>query len=215
MKLLRNTSEDTRIMTAPDKAAEPVIPEGASLLCAKNMKPFEGDFVILIQKNSDAAPMLRQFMVHENSSILLQAPNKTYDSYVTTLDEINGAGELYVVLKMERDFQASSRLILSPGAYVSGLRLASEGESSQMPRPSSALPQEPPPTVVKASAEPMAMSEVLTFEETQDVLKVRRTKLYELLRSGELEASKIGKLWRIDRNSIVRYMSERTFKKNE
>ncbi len=207
MKLLRNTSEDTRIMTAPDKAAEPVIPEGASLLCVKNMKPYDGDFVLLIPKNSDSSPMLRQFMVHENTSILLHAPNKAFDSYVTTLEEITGAGELYVVLKMERDFQAASRLILSPGAYISGLKI-NTGTEADVPRKPAAMPPEPTPV------QTAGMSELLTFEEAQDVLKVRRTKLYELLRSGQLEASKIGKLWRIDRNSIVRYMSECTYRKN-
>ena len=50
-------------------------------------------------------------------------------------------------------------------------------------------------------------NELLTFTEAQDALKIKRTKMYAMLRSGELQAIKVGKLWRIARSSIDSYLS--------
>ena len=52
----------------------------------------------------------------------------------------------------------------------------------------------------------------LTFSEASKLLKVKRTKMYAMLRSGELRASKIGKLWRIARPSIEKCLMENIYK---
>ena len=55
------------------------------------------------------------------------------------------------------------------------------------------------------------MEELLTFTEAGTVLKVKRTRLYAMLRSGELHAVKVGKLWRISRKSIEEYLSRSVY----
>lgn len=55
-------------------------------------------------------------------------------------------------------------------------------------------------------------SDWLTFSEASKLLKVKRTKMYAMLRSGELCASKIGKLWRIARPSIEKCLMENIYK---
>lgn len=56
-----------------------------------------------------------------------------------------------------------------------------------------------------------AECDLLTFSEAQKLLKVKRTKMYAMLRSGELRASKIGKLWRISRPSIESYLMKSVY----
>ena len=48
--------------------------------------------------------------------------------------------------------------------------------------------------------------DVLTPEEAMAVLQIGRNKIYELLRTGQLEAMKIGKLYRIPKESIHRFL---------
>lgn len=48
----------------------------------------------------------------------------------------------------------------------------------------------------------------LTFSETMNILKVKRTRMYELLQSGELKASKLGRLWRIERSSLNEFIKQ-------
>ena len=55
-------------------------------------------------------------------------------------------------------------------------------------------------------------SDWLTFSEASKLLKVKRTKMYAMLRSGTLRASKIGKLWRIARPSIEKCLMENIYK---
>ena len=97
------------------------------------------------------------------------------------------------MIRMEHDFPAASRVVIP------------EPEKAE-----SVLPQE------HVSASPLPVNsdpaELLTFDEAQALLKVRRTKMYALLRSGELRASKIGKLWRVERASIQQYLAAKTYK---
>lgn len=56
-------------------------------------------------------------------------------------------------------------------------------------------------TDASASAE-----DFLTFPEAMAILKVRRTRMYELLQSGTIKASKLGRLWRIERSSLNEFI---------
>jgi len=42
----------------------------------------------------------------------------------------------------------------------------------------------------------------LTFNEAMEALKVHRTRMYAMLRSGELKAVKLGRLWRIPKSAV-------------
>jgi len=44
--------------------------------------------------------------------------------------------------------------------------------------------------------------------EVAEVLSVGRTKVYELINSGQLDAAKVGRATRVTRSSIVRFLSE-------
>jgi excisionase family DNA binding protein len=59
-------------------------------------------------------------------------------------------------------------------------------------------------------AEVAAMNEVLTVEEVADLLKVHRTTVYRMLKSGELPAFKIGSDWRFNRVRIEEWLKSRT-----
>lgn len=58
-------------------------------------------------------------------------------------------------------------------------------------------------------------TDFLTFEEAQALLKLKRTRMYALLQSGKLEASKVGKLWRIRRSAIQRYFEAQSYEKDK
>ncbi len=49
---------------------------------------------------------------------------------------------------------------------------------------------------------------LLTFTEAAKLLKIGRTRMYAMLRSGELPAVKMGKLWRIRRSDLGSCLSE-------
>ena len=155
-------------VTAEDIGCDPRIPKGAQLLCSEKIKPQNGDYVLLKSFNKDA------------------------DSYVASAQALNAAG-IMVVIRMEHDFPAASRVVIPEPEKAEGV-----------------LPQE------HVSASPLPVNndpaELLTFDEAQALLKVRRTKMYALLRSGELRASKIGKLWRVERASIQQYLAAKTYK---
>ncbi len=182
-------SNSLRVFNAPDKAGEPVIPEGAKLTCS-GIAPKSGDYVVFLP-NDGSAPFLRLYIVQDDGSILLHAPNKSFDSYVSGSAELEAAGRLLPVIRMERAFPALERsgaMAIPPSSSVQTL----PGDSSASTASSS--------------------SGLLTFEEAQAALKVRRTKMYELLRNGELKASKVGKLWRVETSSIESYLKGNTFK---
>ena len=70
-----------------------------------------------------------------------------------------------------------------------------------------------PPSAGAFSAPPERgkEEELLTFPEAGAILKVKRTRLYAMLRTGELRAVKIGKLWRISRKSIEEYLARSVY----
>ena len=177
-------------VTVEDIGCDPRIPKGARLLCSETLKPQNGDYILV--RRADAPPLLRAYFVREDGSILLKSYNKDSDSYLTTEQGLASAGIL-VAVRLEYDFPASSRILLPDP----------EGTKAFSP------PESHPPAVLPSL--PSASPELLTFEEAQAMLKVRRTKMYALLRSGELRASKVGKLWRIERNSIQDYLAEKIY----
>jgi excisionase family DNA binding protein len=54
------------------------------------------------------------------------------------------------------------------------------------------------------------MDEVLTVEEVANLLKIHRTTVYRMLKSGELPAFKIGSDWRFNRVHIEEWLKSRT-----
>ena len=51
--------------------------------------------------------------------------------------------------------------------------------------------------------------EILTVEEVSELLYIGRNTTYDLLRSGELKGFRIGRVWKIPRNNIDRYIEEK------
>lgn len=175
-----------KTIIATDPALSPAIPPGARLLCAKT-EPKDCDYVAIIRQ-SGATELLRQFVIQQDGAILLKAINREAKSYLTKSEELPRAGELYVVIRIEYDTPAATRV----------------------PIPE---PEEKKEDYIPLVNTVQDDSELLTFEEAQELLKVRRTRMYALLQSGELEASKLGKLWRIRRSAINRYLSAKAYKK--
>lgn len=52
------------------------------------------------------------------------------------------------------------------------------------------------------------VDELLTFEETRKYLKIKRSLLYKLLQTGEIPASKVGKVWRIRKPRLDQWLDE-------
>lgn len=52
--------------------------------------------------------------------------------------------------------------------------------------------------------------DMITIDELCDLLMIGRTTAYKLLQSGELKAFKIGKVWKISRASVEKYIKERS-----
>lgn len=50
--------------------------------------------------------------------------------------------------------------------------------------------------------------DVLTVEEACEALKVGHNAIYELLNSGKLKAYKNGRIWKIPKESVRRYILE-------
>ena len=48
----------------------------------------------------------------------------------------------------------------------------------------------------------MTPDQWLTLEELAQYLKISRTKLYQMAQNGELPGSKIGSLWRFNRDEV-------------
>lgn len=53
-------------------------------------------------------------------------------------------------------------------------------------------------------------TELITIDELCDCLMIGRTTAYRLLRSGELNAFKIGKVWKISKVSVEQYIKQRS-----
>ena len=52
--------------------------------------------------------------------------------------------------------------------------------------------------------------DVLTVSDVAEILYVGRNTVYELLNSGELKGFRIGKTWRITKESLVSFISKRS-----
>jgi DNA binding domain, excisionase family len=175
-------------MTAEDIGCDPRIPKGAQLLCSETLKPQDGDYILI--RRGSAPPLIRAYFLREDGSVLLKSFHKDADSYVTTPQGLESAGYL-VIVRMEYDFPASERVAFP-----------AEKEKSLSP---CAVP------FPAESGSPSVADDFLTFEEAMDLLKVKRTRMYAMLRSGELRASKLGKLWRVERRSIQEYFASKTY----
>lgn len=49
-------------------------------------------------------------------------------------------------------------------------------------------------------------NEIMKFEEVMEFLSVGKNTLYALLNSGEIQAFRIGKVWKIPRKSVTAYV---------
>ena len=59
----------------------------------------------------------------------------------------------------------------------------------------------------------MDNNEIMQIEEVMEYLNIGKNTMYGLLKSGELNAFKIGKVWKIPRKSVEEYV-EKELKKN-
>ena len=59
----------------------------------------------------------------------------------------------------------------------------------------------------------MDHNEIMQIEEVMEYLNIGKNTMYGLLKSGELNAFKIGKVWKIPRKSVEEYV-EKELKKN-
>jgi len=50
--------------------------------------------------------------------------------------------------------------------------------------------------------------DILTVEEACEALRIGYNAMYELLNSGKLKAYKNGRVWRIPKSSIIKYILE-------
>lgn len=51
--------------------------------------------------------------------------------------------------------------------------------------------------------------EIMTVKECQNILKIGKNTLLELIHSGEIEAFRIGNRWKIPKESVVEYIKEK------
>lgn len=51
-------------------------------------------------------------------------------------------------------------------------------------------------------------NEIMKFEEVMEYLNIGKSTLYKLLRSGEIASFKIGKVWKIPRQSVEEYIQK-------
>lgn len=180
-------------MEIQDNGGDPVIPPGARVFCSEDIAVSDGDYILV--KRKDDTPLVRLYTIRSDGAILLKSMNRNADSYVTTAAGLKNTG-YYVVLRSEYNFVASKRL---PHGLLARAEAIANGQ--EVP-PAAPVPQAAPQENPLAGIE----SELLTFDEALAALKVRRTKMYALLRSGALKAVKIGKLWRIERSAIKEYL---------
>lgn len=51
--------------------------------------------------------------------------------------------------------------------------------------------------------------DIMTFKECQNVLKIGKNSLLDLIHDGELEAFKIGNRWKIPKATIIEYIKNK------
>ncbi|MBR2284697.1 MAG: helix-turn-helix domain-containing protein [Ruminococcus sp.] len=56
-------------------------------------------------------------------------------------------------------------------------------------------------------------NEIMQIEEVMEYLNIGKNTMYGLLKSGELNAFKIGKVWKIPRKSVEEYVEKALKKK--
>ena len=54
------------------------------------------------------------------------------------------------------------------------------------------------------------MNDLITLEELCELLSIGRNAAYHLLNSGELKAFRIGRIWKIPRISVTKYIREKS-----
>ena len=57
-------------------------------------------------------------------------------------------------------------------------------------------------------------TELITLDELCDILKTGKNTAYTLMRTGELEAFKIGRVWKIPLASVRKYIESKSTKNN-
>ena len=55
-------------------------------------------------------------------------------------------------------------------------------------------------------------NEIMRFEEVMEFLNIGKNTLYTLLNSGEINAFKIGKVWKIPKKSVEEYVNRKVQK---
>lgn len=58
-------------------------------------------------------------------------------------------------------------------------------------------------------------TQLLTFNEAKNYLRVNRGTLYKLIRSGNLPAFRVGKQWRIDKKELNNWLIKQKIGKNK
>lgn len=54
------------------------------------------------------------------------------------------------------------------------------------------------------------LDDILTIPEVAEVLKIGTSQAYKLARSGELKAFKSGKDWKISKEALIQYISQKS-----
>jgi excisionase family DNA binding protein len=75
---------------------------------------------------------------------------------------------------------------------------------------SPALPQDAGSAGNPAAVDSTHQAEFLTVEETADLLRIGRDKVYHLIRTGQLRSIKIGKLRRVSREWVRQFVEQLT-----
>lgn len=75
------------------------------------------------------------------------------------------------------------------------------------PRPSTAEPTNTRPTAVRRPSQTAQAPLLLRPTEAAEALAIGRTRLYELIRNGELESVLIGRSRRIKREALAAYVA--------
>lgn len=58
-------------------------------------------------------------------------------------------------------------------------------------------------------------NELVDIEEVMETLNIGRNTVYSLLKSGNLEAFRIGRMWKIPRGSIEKFIKENACRKSQ
>lgn len=52
--------------------------------------------------------------------------------------------------------------------------------------------------------------DILTITDVAEILKTGTTQVYKIVRSGQLKGNKEGKDWKITKQALIRYVTERS-----